>query len=152
MPLDLNQQARDILNRNDRGGYTVPTARLYPYQWNWDSAFVALGFATFNRDRAWQELELLLEGQWTNGMIPHIIFRRDDPDYFPGPSVWQTDGGAFPSGGISQPPVLASVILELIESGDGSDLARASEMFDQVLNWHLILKRVVKALNYKHRM
>ena len=136
MNLDLNQQARDILNRNDRGGYTVPTARLYPYQWNWDSAFVALGFATFNRDRAWHELELLLEGQWTNGMIPHIIFRRDDPDYFPGPSVWQTDGGAFPSGGISQPPVLASVILELIKSGDGNDLVRAGEMFDQVLNWH----------------
>ena len=31
--------------RNDRGGYTVPTEGLYPYQWNWDSAFVALGFA-----------------------------------------------------------------------------------------------------------
>lgn len=136
MALDLNQQARDILMRNDRGGYTVPTARLYPYQWNWDSAFVALGFATFDRDRAWQELELLLEGQWANGMIPHIIFRRDDPDYFPGPSVWQTSGGALPSGGISQPPVLASVMLELIESGDANDIARAAPMFDHVLHWH----------------
>ena len=42
----LIQQAQEILRTNDRGGYTVPTARLYPYQWNWDSAFVALGFAT----------------------------------------------------------------------------------------------------------
>lgn len=136
MALDLDQQARDILKKNDRGGYTVPTARLYPYQWNWDSAFVALGFATFDRARSWRELELLLEGQWENGMIPHILFRRDDPDYFPGPSVWRTNGGALPSGGISQPPVLASVILELVESGTADDMNKADAMFDAVMRWH----------------
>ena len=32
----LMEQARNILRQNDRGGYTVPTERLYPYQWNWD--------------------------------------------------------------------------------------------------------------------
>ena len=69
---DLNAQARDILVRNDRGGYTVPTHGLYPYQWNWDSAFVALGFAEFDRDRAWQEIETLISGQWDDGMIPAI--------------------------------------------------------------------------------
>lgn len=35
--------ARAILTANDRGGYTVPTDRLYPFQWNRDSAFVAMG-------------------------------------------------------------------------------------------------------------
>ena len=73
---DLNAQARDILIRNDRGGYTVPTHGLYPYQWNWDSAFVALGFAEFDRNRAWQEIETLISGQWDDGMIPHIIFHK----------------------------------------------------------------------------
>ena len=87
---ELDDQAIDVLQKNDRGGYTVPTARLYPYQWNWDSAFIALGLFTFDRERAWREIEMLLEGQWDNGMIPSIIFRSDDPDYFPGPSVWQT--------------------------------------------------------------
>ena len=53
----LDAQARDILRRNDRGGYTVPTAGLYPYQWNWDSVFAAWGFATFDLPRAWQEIE-----------------------------------------------------------------------------------------------
>ena len=33
---DLIEQARAILRGNDRGGYTVPTHRLYPFQWNWD--------------------------------------------------------------------------------------------------------------------
>ena len=139
MSRDLDQQAIDVLRQNDRGGFTVPTARLYPYQWNWDSAFVALGFATFDGDRAWRELELLLEGQWANGMVPHILFRRNDPDYFPGPSVWQTPthadgGGLFPSGGISQPPVLASIIHWLVQQDGDHD--RAALLFDKVMRWH----------------
>ena len=50
-------QAKRILAQNDRGGYTVPTDRLYPFQWNWDSAFVAMGFALYDTDRAYRELE-----------------------------------------------------------------------------------------------
>ena len=73
MSKELDSQAKAILQKNDRGGYTIPTARLYPYQWNWDSAFVALGYLTFDRERAWKELELLLEGQWDN---------RHDPQYY----------------------------------------------------------------------
>lgn len=111
----LNEQARAILLRNDRGGYTVPTPGLYPYQWNWDSAFVALGFAEFDRERAWQELETLVSGQWDDGMIPHIIFHRDDSGYFPGPSVWAT-GKNPPTSGITQPPVLASIVRRLWEA------------------------------------
>lgn len=116
---DLSAQARDILLKNDRGGYTVPTHGLYPYQWNWDSAFVALGFAAFDPDRAWTEIETLFQGQWTNGMVPHILFRVNDPGYFPGPDVWQCDpsltGAAMPTSGITQPPVAASCVRELWE-------------------------------------
>jgi hypothetical protein len=115
----LSAQARDILIKNDRGGYTVPTQGLYPYQWNWDSAFVALGFAAFDRQRAWAELESLFQGQWTNGMVPHILFRVNDPGYFPGPDMWQCDprktGSAMPTSGITQPPVAASCVRELWE-------------------------------------
>ena len=48
----LDERAREILIRNDRGGYTVPNGRVYPFQWNWDSAFVSLGFAAMDLDRA----------------------------------------------------------------------------------------------------
>ena len=85
--LELDEKARTVLLRNDRGGYTVPRPNLYPYQWNWDSAFAGWGFSTFETDRAWQELESLFAGQWNNGMVPHILFRRNDPDYFPGPEA-----------------------------------------------------------------
>jgi hypothetical protein len=82
--------AQAILRANDRGGYTVPTAGLYPYQWNWDSAFCALGWMTFDEPRAWREFDRLLEGQWADGMVPHIVFHRWNHDYFPGPDIWRT--------------------------------------------------------------
>ena len=48
---ELDKVARTVLQENDRGGYTVPTDALYPYQWNWDSAFAALGFSEFCQRR-----------------------------------------------------------------------------------------------------
>lgn len=133
---DLNAQARDILIRNDRGGYTVPTHGLYPYQWNWDSAFVALGFAEFDRDRAWQEIETLISGQWDDGMIPHIIFHKDDPGYFPGPSVWAT-GKTPATSGITQPPVLATIVRKLWED-EGADPThpRMRRLYEACLKSH----------------
>jgi len=132
----LDEAARAILRRNDRGGYTVPTQGLYPFQWNWDSAFVALGFATFDRDRAWAELETLVDAQWDDGMIPHIVFHQNDDGYFPGPTVWAT-GKTPPTSGITQPPVLASVVRQLWQQ-EGADPAhpRLRPLFDACLKSH----------------
>ena len=133
---DLNKQAIAILRQNDRGGFTIPTARLYPFQWNWDSAFVALGWATMDNDRAWQELEMLVAGQAHDGMIPSIIFRKDDADYFPGPGVWQTKNGVLSGTGISQPPVLASIVAHFAKTQGQSGLDRAKPLFEAILKWH----------------
>ena len=114
--LQLDERAQNILIKNDRGGFTVPTAGLYPYQWNWDSAFAGWGFSTFDIERAWQELESLFAGQWNNGMVPHILFRSNDPDYFPGPDIWGTEEcGPISSSGISQPPVAATFVRAIWE-------------------------------------
>ena len=134
--MTLTQSAIDILSRNDRGGFTIPTKGLYPYQWNWDSAFVALGIATYDMDRAWGEITSLIEGQWPDGMIPSIIFRSDDPDYFPGPSRWGSTKGPIPSTGISQPPVLATIVRKLTEGGSMQDKARLADVFDAIYRWH----------------
>lgn len=132
---ELERQAVDILKANDRGGYTIPTAGLYPYQWNWDSAFVAIGMATFDRERAWGEIETLFEGQWQDGMVPHIIFRRNNPSYFPGPDIWQSNTEPMTSGH-SQPPVAASTVLTLVESGTDDDLGHARALFPKLLASH----------------
>ena len=131
----LDEQARAILRGNDRGGYTVPTAGLYPYQWNWDSAFAAWGFSTFDIDRAWTELDTLFSGQWDDGMVPHIIFHREDPGYFPGPDVWGTARSPKTSG-ISQPPVAATLARRIYEADPEAGLARLRRLYPRLLAWH----------------
>jgi len=126
------EQATQVLRANDRGGYTVPTDGLYPFQWNWDSAFAALGFAAFDTNRAWQEVETLLEAQWPNGMVPHIVFHQDDPTYFPGPLVWQANQGPKPSSGITQPPVAATIIRQLAST----DARRSDGLLPKLDAWH----------------
>ena len=129
--------ARAILRDNDRGGYTVPTAGLYPYQWNWDAAFVAMGWITFDEPRAWREFERLLEGQWADGMVPHIIFHGPKTEYFPGPDVWKTKH-AIPTSGISQPPVLATAVRHCLEAAGDRGLAeaRVAALYPKMLAWH----------------
>src|SRR5215207_6003661 len=137
--LPKEEAAHSILARNDRGGYTVPTDRLYPFQWNWDSAFVAMGFALFDVDRAYRELERLIEGQWGNGMIPHIVFHAPSDTYFPGPDVWGTRH-RIPTSGITQPPVFGMALRHVHESALANGMAdadaRAKALFQAALRSH----------------
>nr|WP_050605348.1 hypothetical protein [Ruegeria sp. 6PALISEP08] len=130
-----DREARNILIANDRGGYTIPTEGLYPYQWNWDSAIAALGFAQFDLDRAWTEIETLFTGQWKDGMVPHILFHQQDEGYFPGPDVWGCNG-PIPSSGIIQPPIAATMVRKIWEQDTAFGDARMKALFPKMLAWH----------------
>jgi len=107
--------AKEILKNNRRSGYTLPTNnKLYPAQWNWDSAFIALGYSYFNMDYAIKELETLLTGQWDDGMIPHILFHDNDESYFPNHKTWEC-GNKIPSSGITQPPIIATIVKKIVD-------------------------------------
>ncbi len=129
--------AKATLLANDRGGYTVPNKNVYPFQWNWDSAFVAMGFATFDVERAWQELETLFLGQWADGMVPSIVFHQYSPGYYPGPYVWEV-AHVPPTTGISQPPVAATaariVLATAVDKSAGQ--ARAKALFPKLFASH----------------
>jgi len=132
----LDAEAREILRANDLGGYTVPTHGLYPYQWNWDSALVALGQRHVDEARAWREIETLLTGQWDDGMVPHIVFHQVDPGYFPGPQEWGVEH-IPPTSGITQPPVAATTVRRLYDSARAVDReAAARRLFPKLLAWH----------------
>ncbi|HGG04463.1 MAG TPA: hypothetical protein ENK28_03305 [Aliiroseovarius sp.] len=128
-------KALAIMRGNDKGTYTVPTNGLYPYQWNWDSAFAALGFSTFDIGRAWVELETLFKGQWDNGMVPHIIFHQESSGYFPGPEEWGTTH-VPPTSGISQPPVAATFARMVFEKDRSIGQAHLQNLFPKLLAWH----------------
>jgi glycogen debranching enzyme len=134
---DLAAAAIAILKENDRGGYTVPTAGLYPFQWNWDSCLTALGQRHYDEGRAWTEIETLFAHQWPDGMVPHIVFHREDDGYFPGPEVWAT-GRRVPTSGITQPPVAGFAVRRLFERARDREAAeaRARALLPKVAAWH----------------
>lgn len=131
----LDDAAKAILKANDKGAYTIPTSGLYPYQWNWDSAFAAMGFAQYDVNRAWTELETLFKGQWRSGMVPHILFHKEDPGYFPGPDVWGGIG-PIPSSGISQPPIAATMARMVYDKDPEVGAVRMAPLFDKFVAWH----------------
>ena len=135
MNAKLQTAAIEVIKNNDYGNYTVPTKGLYPFQWNWDSGFTALGFAHFDFPRAWKEIETLLAGQWKNGMVPHILFWQDDEGYFPNKERWNSNTDPA-SSGYSQPPVLSSIVLALIELGAEDDLEIAANLVDKLFLYH----------------
>ncbi|PZG36198.1 hypothetical protein C1I98_27035 [Spongiactinospora gelatinilytica] len=107
----LGREALSVLDANWTGAATVPAPGLYPHQWSLDSAFVTIGLARTNPERAKAELAGLLGGQWRTGMVPHILFRTAG-GYFPGPSVWRShEHAAAPrhvaTSGLTQPPLQA---------------------------------------------
>ncbi len=115
---DLLAKAQQILTENSRAdSYTVPSGRLYPYQWNWDSGFIALGWACFDYQRALREVESLFIGQWKNGMVPHIVFHEFEEHYAPGPLDWQVPDHVKDqqvcTSGITQPPIIGSVLYRI---------------------------------------
>ena len=134
---NLASNAAAILQENDRGGYTIPTERLYPFQWNWDSCLTALGQRHIDEARAWQEIETLLDHQWPDGMVPHIVFHVEDENYFPGPNVWQT-GRPTPTSGITQPPVLAYAMRRLFDEAKDKEKATAKikALLPKAAAWH----------------
>ncbi|WP_181008994.1 hypothetical protein [Streptomyces sp. SM12] len=113
----ITRAARRVLRANWCGGSTVPSRGLYPHQWSWDSAFIAIGQRHLDPARARRELRTLFAAQWSDGRVPHIVFHPDVPlgAYFPSPDFWRSShhgaGRGAPSAaetsGIVQPPVHA---------------------------------------------
>ena len=141
---DLTKKAKKILDKNWRGGFTVPTDKLYPFQWNWDSGFVSIGWGHYSLENAMSELACLFSGQWKNGMIPHIIFHSEkEKTYFPNFDFWKAEVNAGApnkpkTSGITQPPVHGFVLEELLRQhpNDEKLLAFAKVLFPRIVDYH----------------
>lgn len=144
----LREAAVEVLRRNDLGTMTSAAPEMYPHQWSWDSAFVAIGLSRVDIPRAITELRGVLAAQWSTGMIPSIVYVPGEFSYFPDADRWGTEVAvAKPAGvrtsGICTPPMQAIALQHLLDrarEAGGADLAATeafvAESFDGWLAWH----------------
>ncbi|ATL27574.1 MGH1-like glycoside hydrolase domain-containing protein [Streptomyces formicae] len=147
----LRELGAQVLWANWTGASTVPSRELYPHQWSWDSAFIAIGLRHLSPLRAQLELETLLRAQWGDGRVPHIVFNDAVPldAYFPSPDFWRstTAGRAAgaPAGvqtsGIVQPPAHALAAWLVHRADPGLSRARSflARLRPRLAAWHRYL-------------
>ena len=157
-PDALRRSAAGVLRGNWEHGHTVPSRRLYPHQWSWDSAFIAIGWARISPARGRQELHSLLASQWSDGRVPHIVFNpRVAPDaYFPGPDFWRSRevpeapnrrAGGRETSGIVQPPVHAVAVWEVYAAAPALGRRFLRRMYPRLRAQHDYLERERSAGN-----
>ncbi|MFD3562352.1 hypothetical protein ACFWVU_22080 [Streptomyces sp. NPDC058686] len=147
----LRERAARVLETNWTGTSTVPSRTLYPHQWSWDSAFVAIGSRHVSPLRAQSELETLFAAQWGDGRVPHIVFNPAVPldAYFPSPDFWRssTQGRAagaprsVQTSGIVQPPVhaLAAWLVHRADPGLSRSRSFLARIYPKLASWHRYL-------------
>ena len=147
----LHIRAAEVLEANWTGTSTVPSRGLYPHQWSWDSAFIAIGLRHLSPLRAQTELETLLSAQWGDGRIPHIVFNPSVPldAYFPSPDFWRSSTAGRAAGaprtvqtsGIVQPPVHALAVWLVHRSDPGLSRSRGflARAYPRLAAWHRYL-------------
>ncbi|MCX4880647.1 trehalase family glycosidase [Streptomyces sp. NBC_00847] len=150
-PDALHLGAVRVLEDNWTGTSTVPSRRLYPHQWSWDSAFIAIGLRHLSPLRAQRELETLLDAQWEDGRIPHIVFNPSVPldAYFPSPDFWRSSTAGRTAGaprtvqtsGIVQPPVhaLAAWLVHCADPGLSRARGFLTRVYPRLAAWHRYL-------------
>jgi hypothetical protein len=144
---DLAKRAVAVLEMNWMGHATRASAKLYPHQWSWDSACIAIGYSGWDQQRAQAELEWIFAGQWADGLLPHIRF-AEEARYFPGPEFWRTElSSSAPAkpktSGIVQPPVHATAVWQVFRHARDSDDAKRflRELQPKLVAWHEYLYR-----------
>lgn len=144
---DVRAEAARVLLSNWRSGYTVPASGLYPHQWSWDSAFIAIGLRHLSPRRAQQELDTILSAQWSDGRLPQIVFHTGkDDDYSPGATFWRSEDipGTSPvsTAGLIQPPnhALAALMVHEADPMESTHRRFLQRAYPRLVRWHSYLR------------
>jgi glucosylglycerate hydrolase len=152
---ELAVQAEKVLRQNDVGDWTRAAPGLYPHQWSWDSAFIAIGLAHLDVGRAARELRTLFAHQWRIGKVPHIVFNPKTPphSYYPGADYWacaaaSPDAPPAPpyTSCLIQPPVHAIAVSRIWEAAwcEGEEVLSSMrdflhDIYPKLFAWHRYL-------------
>ena len=143
----LRAEAARVLLSNWRTSYTVPAGGLYPHQWSWDSAFIAIGLRHLSPRRAQQELDTILSTQWRDGRLPQIVFHSGKDDgYSPGATFWRSEDipGTPPvrTAGLVQPPnhALAALLVHQADPAESDRRRFLQRAYPRLERWHEYLR------------
>lgn len=137
---DLATTCIQVLQKNDKGGFTVPADVLYPHQWLWDSCFIAIGLRHIDTTRAQTEIKSLLRGQWSNGMVPNMVLSTNNTSR--AATFWRSSVSPFSpdkiqTSGITQPPLLAEAVVQIGKKLSSDERKEwYQDVFQAIVNHH----------------
>src|SRR4051794_37351576 len=111
-----------------------------------------MGWAQLDPARAVAELWSLFRGQWSTGMVPHIVFDLNVAQgaYEPGPNAWRTAAHVPPgtaTSAICQPPIHAIALARVREVAAHHGQKQVHDVDDAVVDlyprlvrWHAWLR------------
>jgi hypothetical protein len=129
---DLPLRAQQVLEDawDEARGYCYPNPTTYPHLWLWDSCFHSIAWAQIGDPRGVTELEAVMEGQYSNGFVPHMRYAA--PTISRGPHA---EASSF-----TQPPVYAHAARVLADHGlrvgEGL-LSRIGRALDYLWNYRM---------------
>ncbi len=131
----LIDAAKKVLNENSIDDLIIPARGLYPHRVLWDSCFAAIGVSNYDLGKARLQIDSYLEAQWSNGMIPHIIF-NSRPEYWWDRHIWRSkisslSKRSIATSGITQPPMFAEAVMQI---GSRMQTDERDQWFNQILD------------------
>ena len=145
----LARRALEVLDANWLGHGTRPS-RLYPHQWSWDSACIAIGVRTLEpgsrRDASFARCSRA-SGRTASSRTSSSP--TGSGRYFPGPEFWQSERSrrrpaASTTSGIVQPPLHATAALRVYRQSadrDAGERVPATSCCRSSRAWHEYLYR-----------
>jgi hypothetical protein len=73
---ELAARAEEVLRKNDMGGGTRAAPELYPHQWSWDSAFIAIAAFHQIRGAGVSSTQLLARADLAGHQLALVVVAR----------------------------------------------------------------------------
>ncbi len=142
----LIEESKKVLKQNHEVYFTKPSPTLYPNQYSWDSGFISIGYSHYDQEKAEQELITLFQGQWKNGMLPHVVYNKTrKTGEFPHRKFWKIslskNSTSLHTSGITQPPIHATACKTIYQNAKDKERALGflEYMYPRLLDYHQYL-------------
>ena len=140
----LLEKAQQILEKHWNGEYTNSNLEGASIQYALDSCCAVIGNSYQHTERAAIELFSLFEGQWSNGMLPHCIYRAGaEGQLHSEAKLWQSQEyteapQAVATSGLAALPIHAQIVLHYYQYAEDKEKAKATleTLYPKLLDWH----------------